>query len=255
MGAKLSRRRSEGPAGEGAVVGAPAQDQPATPQALSAPEITEQDLGGPDDTQGAKPEEAPPTVADSKPVPGALEVIANTAEETVAAISQQIAKPVEDVLNKSIGAMEAMMTAVGIKDEATEPAAADPEPKPETLVDLAEETPKMIFSTPKPPEDLAYLPSDLLSSQPNPEALIATADDVAPVVVESEEIPSQFDIHVPPECKELLAGMNQDAEPPAEPLNCDFSVEPSTLNSDPLVDLGDIGQAMITAVNTINDLI
>ncbi|KAK1784637.1 hypothetical protein P4O66_003324 [Electrophorus voltai] len=258
MGAKLSRRKSEGAAIEGAVVEAPSQDQPATPEALSVPQSSEQNLSGAEATLEAKPKEVvPPIAADSKPIPGALDVITQTAEETVSAISQQIAGPVEEVLNKSIGAVEAMMAAVGLKDEVP-----DPEPKPETLVDLSEETkPKMIFSTPKAPEGLAYLPSDLPSSQTISEALLtepvaaAIADDVAPLAVEREEIPSQFDIRARPERKELLACMNQDAEPPAEPLNYEVSVDPSTLNFDPLVDLGDMGQGVSTAVNTINDLI
>ncbi|XP_036440830.1 coiled-coil domain-containing protein 8 homolog [Colossoma macropomum] len=270
MGAKLSRRKSEcAPAAEGVVAESTATEQPETAEALATTETNEQK---PDEAENAaepKASEKAPAVdtasSEQSSNLGAVETITQAVEEIVSSVSEQIAVPVDDMVNKGMGAVEAMMAAVSVKDDPTEPAT---EPKAEPLVDLSEEaTPKIDLSIPEPPEEPAHLPSEpstldeLLLSQPNAESLLpdhvsaAVAKDVSLVAVEDEGIPIQNEAQAPSESEEPLVCMKQDAAPAEDLLNCEASADPATLNSDSLVDLGDMEQALSKAVNTVNDLI
>ncbi|KAL7871008.1 hypothetical protein SRHO_G00085050 [Serrasalmus rhombeus] len=270
MGAKLSRRKSECAAGaEGVVAEGPVAEQPETAEALAKTETNEQKPEEAENAAEPKASENAPAV-DTAPSEqssnlGAVETITQAVEEIVSSVSEQIAGPVEDLVNKGMGAVEAMMAAVSVKDDPTEPAT---EPKAEPLVDLSEEvTPKIDLSNPEPPEEPANLPSEpstldeLLLSQPNAESLLpetvsaAVAKDILSAAVEDLGIPIQNDAQAPSESEEPMVCMKQDAAPAEDLLNCEAGADPTTLNSDSLVDLGDMEQALSTAVNTVNDLI
>ncbi|KAI4897932.1 hypothetical protein NFI96_003496 [Prochilodus magdalenae] len=261
MGAKLSRRKSEcAPGAEGVAADIPATEPSKTAEAVATTESNEQK---PDEAENAaEPKALEKDTAPSGPSSnfGAVETITQAVEEIVSSVSEQIAGPVEEIVNKGMGAVEAMMAAVSVKDDKADSAM---EPKAEPLVDLSmETTPKIDFSIPEPPEEPAHLPpepsamDDLLLPQANAQSLLpepvsaAVAKDVSPVAVEDEGIPIQNNAQAPSENEEPLVCMKQETAPAEDLLNCEAVADLTTLNSDPLVD-----QALSMAVNTVNDLI
>ncbi|XP_007244148.3 neuromodulin [Astyanax mexicanus] len=280
MGAKLSRRKSESAAGaDGVAAESPTTEQPETAEVITATESDEQkpEAGDSKGEAEPKPTEVSPEVDEtpSEPAtePGPLETVTQAVEKIVSDVSEQIAGPVEDIVNKGLGAVEAMMAAVSVKDDPTEEVAAAapapaPEAKDEPMVDISfAAAPKIDFSIPEPPEEPEHLPSehsaveDLLLSQSIPECLLpepvptAVVKDVTLEAEKNLGLPSELETHAPLEIEESLVFVKQEAAPVEPPLNCDMGADPTPLNSDPLVDLGDMEQAMSTAVSTVIDLI
>lgn len=269
MGAKLSRRKSESATGvEGVAAEIPATEEPETAEALAVTESNKQKPDEAEDAAQPKATEMTPVVdmVTIKPASdsGAMETITQAAEKIMSTVSEQIADPVEDIVNKGMAAMEAMMAAVSVKDDPKEVTPEVPEPKAEPLVEVSEATPKTDFS--HPPEEPAHfspdpLVLDDLLSQPTAENLLpdpvssAVATVVSPVAVVDEDVPIQIDTQAPPEIDEPLVCMKQEVAPADDPLNFEAGAGPTTLNSEPLIVLGDMEQAVSTAVDTVNDLI
>ncbi|XP_066541636.1 enolase-phosphatase E1 [Hoplias malabaricus] len=275
MGAKLSRRKSETAAeSEGVAAENTATEQAETAEAVAPNENNEQK---PDEAQDANE----PRTTEKAPVEdtssgeaasnlGAVETITQAVEQIVSNVTEQISAPVEDIVHKGMGAVEAMMAAISVKEDPTEPAAlvAEKGPEAEPLVDLSmEAAPKVEFSMPEPPEKPAYLSSEpstldeLLSSQPIadsllPESVTATVTkDVSPLAVKEEGLPIQIEAQASSDSEEKLVCMTHDATSSEDPQNCEANANPTNLNSDPLVDLGDTEQVVSTAINVVNDLI
>ncbi|XP_016339155.1 uncharacterized protein LOC107686613 [Sinocyclocheilus anshuiensis] len=226
MGAKLSRKKSE--AGIGAETVGPAV-QEGSPVAENA---------GQKSSEGEIQEESMPAEGKTIGEPGSsssvLQSLTQAVGETVNAATEQIAAPVEDVVNRGIKAVESALASVSLIEKKPEP-----EQKSEPVVDLAD-------------SDVLQEPSlldDLLKS-PLSEALISGVTMVSEAMT-SEMGEDKISSPAPAENKDLLECLDKVEMPSVDLLDCKLTHEFTIPNSDPSFTLEDMGQNAVDAVNLI----
>lgn len=151
MGAKLSRKKSEGGTG--------AEEVTKTPEQKADNEVQEN-----------ASEDTPTAQLDSST--SFLDTITQAVEETVNTVTEQISAPVEDVVNKGIKAVESALASVSLNTK--EPAA--PEQEPEQIQESAEPLVDLSASGSAPILSESTRLDDLLKSQPVSESLIPEHD-------------------------------------------------------------------------------
>ncbi|KAI7802443.1 uncharacterized protein si:dkey-238c7.16 [Triplophysa rosa] len=231
MGAKLSRKKSEG--GTGVEQNAAEEVNKTAEQ---KPENKVQENAS-DDTPTAQPDSST----------SFLETITQAVEERVNTVTEQISAPVEDVVNKGIKAVESALAAVSLN--AKEPAAPEQEPEriqastPEPLASLS-------ASGSAPLQSESTLLDVLLKSQPISESLIPECD--SEVRVENETITSQMveDI-ISNENKDLLERLDKVVTPSADLLDYKLTYESTIPDSDLADTLGGARQEACEAVDLI----
>ncbi|XP_043120826.1 uncharacterized protein si:dkey-238c7.16 [Puntigrus tetrazona] len=223
MGAKLSRKKSEAGIGAETVGPAEQEDSPVAENAEQKP------------SEGEVQEESIP--AEEKAIGSSSSVLQSLTQavgETVNAVTEHIAAPVEDVVNKGIEAVESALASVSLIEKEPEP-----EQKPEPVVDLAGSD-----VLPEP-----SLLDDLLKS-PISEALISGVTMVSEAMT-SEMVEDKISSPAPAENKDFLACLDKVETPSVDLLDCELTHESTIPNSDPSFTLEDMGQNAVDAVNLI----
>ncbi|XP_059362829.1 uncharacterized protein si:dkey-238c7.16 [Carassius carassius] len=220
MGAKLSQKKSEAETVSPAVEeGSPVAEN--AEQKSSEGEVQEDSMPAEENTGGPG---SPSSV---------LQSLTQAVGETVNAVTEQIAAPVEDVVNKGIEAVESALASVSLIEKEPEP-----EQKSEP-VDLAD-------------SDVLQEPSlldDLLKS-PLSEALISGVTMVSEAMT-SGMVEDKISSPAPAENKDLLECLDKVEMPSVDPLDCKLTHEFTIPNSDPSFTLEDMGQNAVDAVNFI----
>lgn len=212
MGAKLSRKKSE--AGIGAETAGPAVAETET---ADGTENQEQKC-----CEGNKPGEEKPDSSTS-----VLDSITQAVGETVNTVTEQIAAPVEDVVNKGIEAMESALASVSLIGK--ESAEQDPEQKSDPAASDVEPS----------------LLDDLLKS-PISEALISGVAVVSEAMTgEMGEDKSSNPAPVEKECLDKVE------TPSLDLVDCKLTHETTIPDSDPSFTLEDMGQHAVDTVNLI----
>lgn len=227
MGAKLSRKKSE--AGLGAETTGPAVQETETAEGSPVAENAEQKCSE-DEIQ----EESKPAEEKSDSSTSVLQSLTQAVGETVNTVTEQIAAPVEDVVNKGIEAVESALASVSLIEKEPEP-----EQKSEPVVDLAD-------------SDVLQEPSlldDLLKS-PLSEALISGVTMVSEAMT-SEMVEDKTSSPAPAENKDLLECLDKVETPSVDLPDCKLTHEFTIPNSDPSFTLEDMGQNAVDAVNLI----
>lgn len=142
MGAKLSRKKSEGGTGADEVIQTPDNEVQ---------------------------EEAPTAQPDSSS--SFLDTVTQAVEETVNTVTEQISAPVEDVVNKGIKAVESALASVSLN-------AKEPEQEPEGMQESAAPLVDLSASGSAPILSESTLLDDLLKSQPVSESLIPERETI-----------------------------------------------------------------------------
>ncbi|XP_056622900.1 uncharacterized protein si:dkey-238c7.16 [Triplophysa dalaica] len=231
MGARLSRKKSEGGTGVEQNAG-----EEVNKTAEQKPENEVQENAS-DDTPTAQPDSST----------SFLDTITQAVEERVNTVTEQISAPVEDVVNKGIKAVESALAAVSLN--AKEPDAPEQEPEriqsstPEPLVSLS-------ASGSAPLQSDSTLLDVLLKSQPISESLIPECD--SEVRVESETITSQTveDI-ISNENKDLLECLDTAVTPSVDLLDYKLTYESTIPDSDLADTLAGVRQEACEAVDLI----
>lgn len=229
MGARLSRKKSEGGTGVEQNAG-----EEVNKTAEPKPENEVQENAS-DDTPTAQPDSST----------SFLETITQAVEERVNTVTEQISAPVEDVVNKGIKAVESALAAVSLN--AKEPDAPEPEriqsSTPEPLVSLS-------ASGSAPLQSDSTLLDVLLKSQPISESLIPECD--SEVRVENETITSQTveDI-ISNENKDVLECLDTAVTPSVDLLDYKLTYESTIPDSDLADTLGGVRQEACEAVDLI----
>lgn len=229
MGARLSRKKSEGGTGVEQNAG-----EEVNKIAEQKPENEVQENAS-DDTPTAQPDSST----------SFLETITQAVEERVNTVTEQISAPVEDVVNKGIKAVESALAAVSLN--AKEPDAPEPEriqsSTPEPLVSLS-------ASGSAPLKSDSTLLDVLLKSQPISESLIPECD--SEVRVENETITSQTveDI-ISNENKDVLECLDTAVTPSVDLLDYKLTYESTIPDSDLADTLGGVRQEACEAVDLI----
>ncbi|XP_052439089.1 uncharacterized protein si:dkey-238c7.16 [Carassius gibelio] len=220
MGAKLSQKKSEAETVSPAVQeGSPVAEN--AEQKSSEVEVQES-MPAEENTGGSG---SPSSV---------LQSLTQAVGETVNAVTEQIAAPVEDVVNKGIEAVETALASISLIEKEPEP-----EQKSEPVVDLAD-------------SDVLQEPSlldDLLKS-PLSEALISGVTMVSEAMT-SGMVEDKISSPAPAENKDLLECLEKVETPSLDPLDCKLTHEFTIPNSDPSFTLEDMGQNAVDAVNLI----
>ncbi|ROL23558.1 hypothetical protein DPX16_18826 [Anabarilius grahami] len=237
MGAKLSRKKSE--VGIGAETTGPAVEETATPEDSPVTENAEQKCSEGEVQEESKSAEEAPAAEKPASSTSVLQTITQAVEETVSAVTEQIAAPVEDVVNKGIEAVESALASVSLIGK--EPAVPEQEPKQksEPVADLDA-------------SDVLQEPSlldDLLKS-PISEALI-TGVTVASEAITSEKVEDKICNPAPAKNKDLLECLDKVETPSLDLLDCKLTHESAIPNSDPSFTLEDMGQNAVDNVNLI----
>ncbi|KAL0167666.1 hypothetical protein M9458_035888 [Cirrhinus mrigala] len=231
MGAKLSRKKSE--AGIGGETTGPAVQEIGTAEDSPVTENAEQKCSE-GEVQDSKPAEEK-TIGEPGSPTSVLQSLTQAVGETVNAVTEQIAAPVEDVVNKGIEAVESALASVSLIEK--EP--VTPEKKPEPVVDLADS------DVPQEPSLL----DDLLKS-PISEALISGVTMVSEAIT-SGIVEDKISNPGPAENKDLLECLDKVETPSVDLLDCELTNESTIPNSDPSFTLEDVGQNAVDAVNLI----
>lgn len=209
MGAKLSRKKSE--AGIGAETAGPETET------ADGTENQEQKC-----CEGNKPGEEKPDSSTS-----VLHSITQAVGETVNTVTEQIAAPVEDVVNKGIEAMESALASVSLIGK--ESAEQDPEQKSDPAASDVEPS----------------LLDDLLKS-PISEALVSGVAVVSEAMTgEMGEDKSSNPAPVEKECLDKVE------TPSLDLVDCKLTHETTIPDSDPSFTLEDMGQHAVDTVNLI----
>lgn len=236
MGAKLSRKKSE--VGIGAETTVPAVEETAAPEDSPVTDSVEQKCSeGEVQEEGKSAEEAP---AAEKPASSTsvLQTITQAVGETVNAVTEQIAAPVEDVVNKGIEAVESALASVSLIGKEPATPEQEPEQKSEPVADLDA-------------SDVLQEPSlldDLLKS-PISEALISGVT-VASEAITSEMVEDKISNPAPAD-KDLLECLDKVETPSLDLLDCKLTHESTIPNSDPSFTLEDMGQNAVDNFNLI----
>ncbi|XP_026120902.1 uncharacterized protein LOC113100319 [Carassius auratus] len=216
MGAKLSRKKSE--AGIGAETTGPAVQETETAEGSPVADNAEQKC-----SEGEIQEESKPAEEKSDSSTSVLQSLTQAVGETVTAVTEQIAAPVEDVVNKGIEAVESALASVSLIEK-------EPEQKSEPVVDLAD-------------SDVLQEPSlldDLLKS-PLSEALISGVTMVSEAIT-SGGVEEKISNSAPAENEDLLDCLGKMETPSVDLLDCKLTNESTKPNSDPSFTLEDMGQ-------------
>ncbi len=216
MGAKLSRKKSEAGIGEETVGSTVKEGSPVADAEQKSSE---------GDAQEEK------TIGEPGSSSSVLQSLTQAVGETVNAVTEQIATPVGDVVNKGIEAVESAMASVSLIEKKPEP-----EQKSEPEVDLAD-------------SDVLQEPSlldDLLKS-PLSEAFISGVTMVSEAMT-NEMVEDKMSYPAPAENKDLLERLDK---PSVDLLDCKLTHESTIPNSDPSFTLEDMGQNAVDAVDLI----
>ncbi|XP_059420426.1 uncharacterized protein LOC132155727 [Carassius carassius] len=223
MGAKLSRKKSE--AGIGAETTGPAMQETETAEGSPVAENAERKC-----SESEIQEESKPAEEKSDSSTSFLQSLTQAAGETVTTVTEQIAAPVEDVVNKGIEAVESTLASVSLIEK-------EHEQKSEPVVDLADSE---VLQEPS-------LLDDLLKS-PLSEALISGLTMVSEAIT-SGGVEDKISNSASAENKELLDCLGKMETPSVDLLDCKLTNESTKPNSDPSFTLEDMGQ---NAADTIN---
>uniref|UniRef100_A0A9J7YAV2 Si:dkey-238c7.16 n=1 Tax=Cyprinus carpio carpio TaxID=630221 RepID=A0A9J7YAV2_CYPCA len=232
MGAKLSRKKSE--AGIGAETTGPAVQETETAEGSPVAENAEQKC-----SEGEIQEESKPAEEKSDSSTSVLQSLTQAVGETVTTVTEQIAAPVEDVVNKGIEAVESALASVSLIEKEPVAPEKEPEQKSEPVLDLAD-------------SDVLQEPSlldDLLKS-PISEALISGVTMVSEAIT-SGVVEDKMSNPAPAENKDLLECLDKAETPSVDLLDCKLTHESTIPNSDPSFTLEDMGQNAADTVNLI----
>ncbi|XP_050991694.1 uncharacterized protein si:dkey-238c7.16 [Labeo rohita] len=232
MGAKLSRKKSE--AGIGGETTGPAVQEIGTAEDSPVAENAEQKCSEGEVQEDSKPAEEK-TIGEPGSPSSVLQSLTQAVGEKVNTVTEQIAAPVENVVNKGIEAVESALASVSLIEK--EPVA--PEKKPEPVVDLADS------DVPQEPSLL----DDLLKS-PISEALISGVTMVSEAIT-SGIVEDKISNPGPAENKDLLECLDKVETPSVDLLDCELTNESTIPNSDPSFTLEDVGQNAVDTVNLI----
>ncbi len=216
MGAKLSRKKSEAGIGEETVGSTVKEGSPVADAEQKSSE---------GDAQEEK------TIGEPGSSSSVLQSLTQAVGETVNAVTEQIATPVGDVVNKGVEAVESAMASVSLIEKKPEP-----EQKSEPEEDLAD-------------SDVLQEPSlldDLLKS-PLSEAFISGVTMVSEAMT-NEMVEDKMSNPAPAENKDLLERLDK---PSVDLLDCKLTHESTIPNSDPSFTLEDMGQNAVDAVDLI----
>ncbi|XP_067276155.1 uncharacterized protein si:dkey-238c7.16 [Pseudorasbora parva] len=224
MGAKLSRKKSE--VGIGAETTGPAVED--TPVAENA-EQNCSEVEVPD----SKPAEEAAAAEKPTSSTSVLQTITQAVGETVNVVTEQIAAPVEDVVNKGIEAVESALASVSLIGK--EPGTPGQEPVADLDASEVLQEPSLL--------------DDLLKS-PISEGLI-TGVTVASEDMTNEMVEDRISNPVPAKNRDLLECLDKVETPSLDLLDCKLTHESTIPNSDPSFTLEDMGQNAVDNVNLI----